>query len=646
MAYLVDAGIAAASLGLFALAYGIALLATRPARPRAAAATPDLGAEPPALVNLLANRWRLNDDAAESTVLDLAARRIIELRQPADDPYHTTIHLREEAGAAVGPALNPYERRVLDRIRGLAVGGVVPVTALTFRDRHQAKGWNKRLHREVTRDARGRGLSRRRFSPAVVAMLAAVALPASFGLAVVGLRLSTYDGSSADPIASFWFGLFSLVGLIGLAARGAGDRDTAAGREAAARWLGVREWLRGHEEFANLPPSAVAVWDRYLPYGAALGVTRTASAVLDLGLGDRRRVWSSYRGSWRRVRVRYPRVWRRYGATAVALVVRGVLALAAGLALVRWHTLPSDVAAAVDPGGEVAGGVEAATRVVLGVGIALAALGAYLLVRTLLDLATVRTITGEVLWREKWRTRSGGKNRPAVTWLDYLAVDDGSSDGTRAWGLPRGIGSDCGVRDTVTIRVRPWSRRVMDLTVVERGRAIPDADVPPPDDGVISAAGAALGAALSPPASPITGEPLEIEQLLTAEEVGQAFGEQVGPPARAPMPGFMATVIFSTTDRSEHLLMVQMLSAAAGRWSRRVKIKGTMLDGIGDAAAVRGTTGVVRVGDVTVSLNLVGPARQQRDRLPWLLVRIAARLTAWAARAEASRDRTDQAGIT
>ena len=87
--------IAAGSLGLFAAAYGVAMLATRPVRPSAGPATPDLGGEPPAVVNLLANRWRLNEDAAESTLLDLAAKRLIELRQPANDPMHTTIHIRQ-----------------------------------------------------------------------------------------------------------------------------------------------------------------------------------------------------------------------------------------------------------------------------------------------------------------------------------------------------------------------------------------------------------------------------------------------------------------------------------------------------------------------------------------------------------------------
>jgi hypothetical protein len=79
-------------------------------------------------------------------------------------------------------------------------------------------------------------------------------------------RLTRYEKQVFDRVA----------GKVG------GERDTAAGRAVAARWLGVRDWLAAHESFADPPPAAVTVWDRYLPYGAALGVTRVAGQVIDL----------------------------------------------------------------------------------------------------------------------------------------------------------------------------------------------------------------------------------------------------------------------------------------------------------------------------------------------------------------------------
>ena len=62
--------VAAVALGAGAVAawfllYVLILLATRPARPEPAPATQDLpGAEPPAVVSLLAGYWELSEDAA------------------------------------------------------------------------------------------------------------------------------------------------------------------------------------------------------------------------------------------------------------------------------------------------------------------------------------------------------------------------------------------------------------------------------------------------------------------------------------------------------------------------------------------------------------------------------------------------------
>ena len=239
--FVLDITIVAGSLGLFAAVYAGSMLATRPARPPADPATPDLGDEPPAVVNLLTNRWRPNQDAAESTLLDLAARGHLELRQPGADATHTTVHLPPAGAAANTATLHPYERRVLDRIRGLAVDGVIPVTALTFRNPHQARAWTRRLHREVVADARARGLSRRRLSPTLAAGLVAVAAVSAGGIFLAALRFTLRDGSGETSLAfPFVAALMAFLVLAGVAARQHGDRDTAAGRAAAARWLGVR----------------------------------------------------------------------------------------------------------------------------------------------------------------------------------------------------------------------------------------------------------------------------------------------------------------------------------------------------------------------------------------------------------------------
>src|SRR6266540_4084876 len=303
-----------ASVAGWLLLYGLALLLTRPVRPDPVPAAQDLpGAEPPAVVSLIAGDWELTEDAAESTLIDLAARRHLEFRQPGNDPMQTTVHVRDPN--VVG--LTAYERRILDR-----------VTA-------QAAAFEKRVRAEVIADARARGLSRRRFGPTLLAVLNATAVVAGLGVGAAVLLAARHSHDALRWAGGAW--VITAVALGALANRSHGERDTPAGRAVAARWLGVKAWLRNTEAFADLPPAAVAVWDRYLSYGAALGTTRVASAVIDLGMGNRRRVWSSFGGTWHRVRVRYPRLWGRYGKTGPAVIVPAVVTLVLGYLIMRYR---------------------------------------------------------------------------------------------------------------------------------------------------------------------------------------------------------------------------------------------------------------------------------------------------------------------
>lgn len=439
-----DLALVVASIGGWFLLYAAVRAGTRPASPPPAPATPDLGPEPPAIVHLLVNRWTLTEDAAESTLLDLAARRFVELRQPGDDPMHTTVHLPARPPDPGG--LRPYERQVLEHVRTRAVGGVVPLSALTFRDERQARSWARRLRTAVVAEARAAGLSRRRFGPGLTSLLVGAAVVAGVGVALAGLHYGYWAAEDDNP--GLGAGLLTFGALSALAARPAGERHTPAGRDAAARWLGVRDWLRGHERFADLPPAAVTVWNRYLAYGAAVGATHRASAVLDLGLGNRRLVWSSYGGVWHRVRVRYPRGWPRYGKPLPKLLLwAGAQTVIGGflLNLFGWPKAPTDV-------------LSLAAVVTLAGGL-------HSVVRAVIDLGTVRSVTGQVLWTEVWRSTKDSEDRPGRPWLYYLALDDGRGDRTTAWGVPAEWAHRLRDGDTVTAQVRPWSRRVVGLAV-------------------------------------------------------------------------------------------------------------------------------------------------------------------------------------
>jgi hypothetical protein len=581
---MIDLVVAAGAVGLWLAVYAACRLFTRPAMPAAAPATMDLGPESPALVSLLVNRWTLTEDAAESTLLDLSARRFFELRQPGNDPMQTTVHV--PATSPHEGDLRPYERQVLERIRGLAVGGVVPISALTFRNEDQAKTWNKRLRASVVAEARAAGLSRRRLGPALVTLLVAAAAVAGVG---VGLAAVHYGiGKPDDASPGFGAGIVVFFALSALAGRPLGERDTPAGRAAATRWLGVRDWLRGHEQFADLPPAAVAVWDRYLGYGAAVGATHLASAVLDLEMGNRRLVWSSFGGTWHRVRVRYPSFWPRYGRTLPFLLLRGGAYSLAGsgwLKIFGWgdrYALP---------------------------GIALLVLGLYVLVRALLDLATTRTITGEVLWHESWKSTGGSDDEPARPWLDHLAIDDGTDDRTTAWGLPSEWGGRCADGDTVTITVRPWSRRIGELTQVGAGRSRELIETVTADDtGALAVRMLDQGAATAEPAPAF-----QAADLFTADEVARVVGRPV---VAEPM---VMGLQFRAVEGGRTLLLVQAAAGLLGRVAWRANSRGQELPGFPGGAYVNGERAAFRRGDTTVVLTLLGDGRQGQGYLPWLL---------------------------
>ncbi|ONH30468.1 DUF2207 family protein [Pseudofrankia asymbiotica] len=610
-----------AVVGWFAL-FGACLLVTRPRQVTPAAPTQDLGGdEPPAVVSLLANGWRHTGAAARSTLLDLAARRLVELRQPGGDPRQTTVHLPRRDGDG-GASLTGYERRVLDRVRGLATGDVVPLTALTFRDSGQAKAWSRRLKAEVIADARRRGLTRRRFTRQIRTVLMVAAAVATLAVLVATLhydhRAHPHDNPAA-PVA-----IMTFLVLAGIASVPLGERDTPAGRAAAARWLGLREFLRGDEAFTELPPAAVAVWDRYLSYGSALGVTRVCDEAIDLGMGDRTLVWSSFGGGWHQVRVRYPSLWGRYGMKPLPLAVWAACCLVAGVAVLNYR-------------GRVGGGGAGQVHdllwlVSLLLGLYLAMRGVYRLFRVAVDVSSPVTVTGEVLWDEPWRSNSSGDDGDSVPWLYYLAVDDGGTDGsgypgTTAWGAPRELWDRYHVGDVVRLTARPWTRRVLEITVVERGRArelLESTSGDSTEQLVADAMGVPRAgrrrAETGGKGVPAAGG------LLTVEEVSRAVGRQVtalASPVPTPMPASIQ--LFEADGRQAAAVVVS--TGLAGRLALRSRRGGTPLAGIGDEAYLGDRWAVARTGDRVVSVRIesrVGPAHP--DSLPWLLSTAVSRL--------------------
>lgn len=389
---------------LWLVAVAIVYVRRRPNEPHAGPPTLDLGPEPPAIANLLVHDFRVTRDAVPATLLDLAARGLVEL----EEREHGSYVCRLEQAPPEGP-LQPYEARVLALLHRRASGGIVPAGALTTGPSAESSRWWKEFREEVVADAQRRGLSQDILDGRTFKRLAAsLFVPAG----VAALLWSFRVGFGA------WVAGTLLIGVV--QARHL-QRDTPAGLEAAGRWLGVRARLAEDEAFAMQPPIAVALWERYLPYGAAFGVAPGAVRPIPMGAESDYRAWSSYGGRWRSVRIKYPDTmppgWGKH--PALALFQGLAVALVSGFVL--FGIVPPVLDAIPD-----AGGLElliGAALVVVPAAVLL--FGAAMALRALADLWSKTDVTGPIL-----RLRihgSGDKKR------HYVAVDDGASPTIRAW---------------------------------------------------------------------------------------------------------------------------------------------------------------------------------------------------------------------
>ncbi|HKR98286.1 MAG TPA: hypothetical protein VJU79_02110, partial [Candidatus Dormibacteraeota bacterium] len=199
-------------------------------------------------------------------------------------------------------------------------------------------------------------------------------------------------------------------------------RDTPRGRAAAAHWLGVRRQLHSDEVFPTLPPAAIAIWNRYLGYGAAMGAAGEAVRQLPLGAEDPRHAWSSFGGRWRMVTVRYPRMRLGWGRSPLSLLGGGVIRTLIGLApvviVILLNRSRTTSASLVAP-------VLLFAAVMIGFAI-------WYFVLAALDANHKRMIVGRVLRVQE--VKSSDRNHTTLYY--WVGVDDGTRPYVDAWRVP------------------------------------------------------------------------------------------------------------------------------------------------------------------------------------------------------------------
>ncbi len=394
-------------------------IARAPRRPRPGPETTELGAEPPAVANLVTRRFKLTPDAVPATLVDLAARGVVEIEDRGIGNYYCRV--KPHPGG-----LTPYELMMVDHLRKIAVDGVVPAEALTTGPQDASRAWWGQFRKRVVAEAQAAGLSRNLWSGTALAFL--------FGAGVLVAFLYWWAIGFNDPDDVADSTLLDVVTLAGAAAGAVflvtstskRQTDTEAGRRAAARWLGVREAIESSPSFAVVPPSGVVVWERHLAYAAAFGVAPRAVGSLPMGAESDTEAWTTRAGEWRKVAVRYPRLRPGWGRHPLLALPVGAFGSYAGYNMMR--------VGAGDIGFDT-GFTSIAAGVAVGLGSLVFVRSALQLLFGLADLTVKRKVEGRIL---RARTRWGPV--PYVTQSDdrqyvrcFVAIDDGRSDTLTAY---------------------------------------------------------------------------------------------------------------------------------------------------------------------------------------------------------------------
>jgi len=443
-------GIAAGiALGVWLLVLAVLATATRARDPDPAAPTMDLGGdEPPAVVNLITNGWAVGKEAVPATLIDLAARKVVTFERVG--PERFVVQLRDRRL----PDMTPYEQQVYDHVRSLQQGGVVPCEALTTGPQDESTRWWKEFRKAVSGDARARGLSRNRWARAHFVILTVLAtIPASLAAAAfVALPNNSSSSKDDNPVVAFiGLAVMLTVGLMMIPRSMRAERDTPQGLAVASRWLGLRQQLAGNANFGEQPPAAVAIWDRLLSYGAAMGVAAGAVRGLPMGAESEKDAWTAYGGHWRVVHVHYPNKfppgWGRAPAAAIAvglafLVPAALFAYGMGNLMSQiGHELKN-----VTSGGAETIGA-AVALLFLCAPLAVVLYGGTMLWRGALDVGKRVPYEGAVLRRKEVQSSNdSGKSTIAV----YLAVYDGQGAEVRALKCTPQVAS--GVRAGAVVR--------------------------------------------------------------------------------------------------------------------------------------------------------------------------------------------------
>ena len=456
--------------------------ATRPKRVEPGAPTMDLRDETPAVVDLLTGGFEVEDDAVPATAIDLATRGWYDIEEVGGN-----VLLRLRSRPDEQPAA--YESRVMRHIERHAIDGVAPAGVMTLGPDGVSDRWYKGFVREVTRDARKRGLCLRRYDLkhlAISWLLVAVAMVPAWIVLAAAPRVD--DPTGWGSVGNLILGIAILAGVATAwlalrVTRTHAQRDTPAGREAAAHWLGVRDFYRDSGRFEDKPAASVVLWERHLAYATAMGLAPVVQRQLPFETEHDRHAWSRATGRWRRVKIRYQSLRPGWGQHPGRVAFTGLVQAVVFGALAYFAFYVSRAESELDSLDEQQRRWVGLAALIVAIACATVVIAALTrLVIGVADLFPRHSIEGEVVRRRTYKT---GHRLPRIfQWAMYsgtdehgmrrdinrrtkqhLAIDDGTDDRIVAYSVGPEIFRRAPQGARVRIRVSPLLGYVASLEV-------------------------------------------------------------------------------------------------------------------------------------------------------------------------------------
>ncbi len=260
------------ALGIAVFVFLFVRYGREPAAPDVGEYVRDLPDDPPAIVDTLRHWGRVQPLAFGATVIDLAQRGFLTITEEHTERplwFDATDYRFRRTDRPTDDSVLGFEAAVLDRL--FDTGPETTQSALTAAARA-----NPRVAQVWWRDFRGR--VRREFDRRSYQVgdrsgifVANVACALAIGAA----------GALALSWGAWWVGAAGVVwGLTQVGLTRLLRRRTPLGARRAAEWEGVERFLRDFSALEDAPSGHLVLWERYLVYAVALGVSaRLATAM-------------------------------------------------------------------------------------------------------------------------------------------------------------------------------------------------------------------------------------------------------------------------------------------------------------------------------------------------------------------------------